>query len=80
MQQLHHRLSATEESLAALWITSEIRVQHLDRHALLLHAIVSLPDHGEAAATHAPDEKIAAVAQGVASTKLTSFAELSPKF
>src|SRR5213078_2024105 len=80
MHQLHHRVRAAEESLAAEWIAGEIQVQYLDCDALLLRTVKCLPDHGEAAPTHDPHEKIATVAQGVPSTELSSFAELSPKF
>src|ERR1700704_3176340 len=77
MYQLHHRLRAAEETLAAQRIASEIRVQHLDCHTLLRHAVIRVPDYCEATLTHDVHEEETAITQGVPCSKLPSFAQLS---
>lgn len=80
MHQLHHRLRAAEEAIAAQWIASEIRVQHLDCYTLLQDAVIRIPDYCEAALAHDVHEEVAAITQGVPCAKLPSFAQLSAQF
>jgi hypothetical protein len=75
--QVHHRPRTAEESFAAQRIAGEICVQHLDRHALPLRAVVCLSDDREAAPTHDLHEQVAAIAQGIPGTELPPFAQLS---
>lgn len=74
--QVHHCPSAAKEALGAKWVAGEIRVQHLDRNALLRRAVIRLPDHREAAATDDLHEEISTVAQGVPGAEPPSFAQL----
>src|SRR5262249_48952607 len=75
MGQGHHCPSATEEALATKWIAGEIRMQYLDRDALLRRAVIRLPDHRETTATGDLHEEISTVAQGIPGTELSAFAQ-----
>ena len=57
-----------EELFAANPIFGEMRVQYLDGHTLLLCAVIRIPDHREAAATHEFHEEMATITQSISRT------------
>ena len=60
---------------AANSIPGEVRVQHLDRDAVLRYAVVRLPDGREATAAHGLHEAVSPVGQVVSGPELAPFAE-----